>query len=274
MSAIGQVNWSQVRAALRDVVPRVTDLLRSADDPVAAALGEWNVAEVATHLSQAWELIPSLARGESASPLPDMWALADMTKAAVRSGLERDLGVIAARIEASAAEFERVLASSDPDALGPWLVEGVKVPLRLFACHLLNECLVHGYDIARANRRPWGIDRADAALVFEGFIFPLVASLAPRTLVHQGNAARLGASYDLRLRGAGRAFLVFDDGMLTIEPPSSRTVDCHISADPAALLLVSWGRRSQWAVVATGRLLAWGRRPWLGPRLNSLIRTP
>lgn len=272
--AIGQVDWIQARAALNDVVPRFTDLLRSVDDPVIAALGEWNVAEVATHLSQAWELIPRLARAESASPLRDVWALGDMTKAAVRNEPERDVGVIADRIDASAAEFQRLLASSEPDALRPWLVGGVKAPLQLFVCHLLNECLVHGYDIARAVRRPWPLDKAHAALVFEGFLFPLLASLGPRTLVDQGNAAGFRATYDLRLRGAGSAFLVFHDGALTVEPPSSRKVDCHLSSDPAALLLVCWGRRSQWAAVATGQLLAWGRRPWLGARLNSLILTP
>jgi hypothetical protein len=41
-------------------------------------------------------------------------------------------------------------------------------------------------------------------------------------------------------------------------------VDCHTSADAAALLLVAWGRQSQSEAIARGKLLAWGRKPWLG----------
>ena len=51
-------------------------------------------------------------------------------------------------------------------------------------------------------------------------------------------------------------------------------MDCHVSADPVALLLVSYGRRSQWVPVLTGKLLAWGRKPWLGLRLVRYLVTP
>jgi hypothetical protein len=48
-----------------------------------------------------------------------------------------------------------------------------------------------------------------------------------------------------------------------MNPERPRRVDAHISADPATLLLVVYRRRSQWPQIAAGRLLAWGRRPWL-----------
>ncbi|MDQ4031651.1 MAG: hypothetical protein M3332_05035 [Actinomycetota bacterium] len=48
--------------ALRDEVRRVTTLLRSIRDPEAPAVGQWNLAEVAMHLSQAWVVVPGLAR--------------------------------------------------------------------------------------------------------------------------------------------------------------------------------------------------------------------
>jgi len=101
-----------------------------------------------------------------------------------------------------------------------------------------------------------------------------VASLLGRGLVDQEKAAGVHATYDIRLRGGGRAFFVFDDGFLTVEGPSSRRVDCHLSADPTALLLVAWDRQSQWPAIAKGKLMAWGRRPWLGIQLRSFMRNP
>ncbi|MDP9441435.1 MAG: hypothetical protein M3P34_04490 [Actinomycetota bacterium] len=45
------VDWGQAQDALRAEVSRVATLLRSARHPTAPAVGEWNLAEVAMHLS-------------------------------------------------------------------------------------------------------------------------------------------------------------------------------------------------------------------------------
>jgi len=103
-------------------------------------------------------------------------------------------------------------------------------------------------------------------------MIPVLRSLDPRALVDEAEAAGLRAIYDVRLRGGARLDFVFDDGALHIEPPAGRRVDCHLSVDPAAMLLVGWGRRSQWPAIAKGQFVAWGRKPWLGPRFASLIR--
>jgi hypothetical protein len=187
---------------------------------------------------------------------------------------ERDLRVLANRIEAAAAEFTGAIATAKGDKRCPWLVEGSTVSLVTLVCHVLNESLMHGYDLARAGRRPWVIERSHAALALMGFIFPVLDMLDSRSLVDQEEAAGLRVCYDVRLRGGGQVFFVFTDGELTVEGPSSRTVDCHLWADPVALLLVVWARQSQWGPIATGRLVAWGRRPWLGLKLRRLMKNP
>jgi hypothetical protein len=48
-----------------------------------------------------------------------------------------------------------------------------------------------------------------------------------------------------------------------VDPSEARPIDAHISADPAALLLVLYRRQSQWRHLVLGRLVAWGRKPWL-----------
>ena len=74
--------------------------------------------------------------------------------------------------------------------------------------------------------------------------------------------------------GGGRFHFVFDNGSVRVEEPSSRRVDCHVSADPVAFLMVVWARQSHWTAIATGKLIAWGRKPWLGPQFRALMRNP
>jgi hypothetical protein len=144
----------------------------------------------------------------------------------------------------------------------------------VFTCHLLNEAVMHGRDIAKADGRHWPIKAHHARLVFDGFIWPVFGGLGSRAMVDQKAAAGVRAVYDIRIRGGGQYRLTFDDGELVIEPPSAGRVDCHISADAVAFLLVAWGRQSQWEAIAKGKLLAWGRKPWLGLRFRSLLRNP
>jgi hypothetical protein len=38
--------------------------------------------------------------------------------------------------------------------------------------------------------------------------------------------------------------------------------------------MVVWARQSQWSAIGKGKLLAWGRKPWLGPQLRDFMRNP
>ena len=283
------VDWRQAAAALADEVARVTALLRSVDTPDAPAVGQWSLAETAMHLSQAWilvpalagedlsavyELLPQLEGGAGGSIIPDLWDLGATTIAGVEADTERDPRVLAERIDLRCRDFLASLDAPLAETHHPWMVEGVDATMTTLIGHLLSETIVHGYDIARADGRPWPITRAHAALALEAFLLPVITGLDPRAVVDQEKARGLRATYELHFRGAGRHQFVFDDGSLTIEPSGARRVDCHISADPVALLLVGWGRRSQWPAIARGQIVAWGRKPWLGLRFRSLLRNP
>jgi len=266
------VDPTQARSALETVVPRLVALIRSIRNPSAPALGEWNTGDVALHLAHVWEALPALSRGELASPIGDVRELAGLTTSLVRDEPSRDLGQIAARIEAGAAAYLATPAGNDD--VRPWLVEGTALPASAFACHLLNESLVHGYDIARAERSPWRINPAHAAMAVFGFTLQALSVVDPRFPVDQEAAAGVRACYDIRVRRSGRFFLVFDDGALSIEAPSSRSVDWRISADPTALFLTLWSRRSPWPAMLTGGLRVWGRHPLVGLRLPKMLRNP
>lgn len=292
VSGLPVVDGAQAQAALREEVARVVALLRSVRNPTAHAVGKWSLAEVAMHLSQAFVVVPGLARRDLSnafeilpslaglhgqSLIGDVWELGGVTALGVDSDHERDPRVLADRIEARAAEFLEEAASLATDTSAEkraWLVEGVDVSPPTFTCHLLNETIMHGGDIAKADGQPWPISPRHAALVFDGFIWPVIQGLGPRAMVDQTAAAGVRATYDVRIRGGNRYRFVFDDGELTIGPPSGDRVDCHISADAAAFLLVAWNRMSQWEAIAKGRITAWGRKPWLGPKFRTLLRNP
>jgi len=192
----------------------------------------------------------------------------------VRSEPRPDPDDVADRIEAGAAAFMNRLQTGSSTATTPWLVAGIEASTPIFACHLLSESLIHGYDIARAERAPWPIAPAHAALAITGFMFPVAGKLDPRALVNQEPARGLRACYEIRIRGFERVFLNLDDGAMTIASVASTAVDCHLSAHPTALFLVMWGRVNQWSVLLRGQMFTWGRKPWLAPRLRSMLRNP
>lgn len=285
----GSIGWVEAHDALSDQVARVTSLLRSVRNPEARTIGEWNVAELAAHLHQAWIMVTALARDDlsevhqvwphlagrpGGSLTDDLWDFSGVTVAGVSSETERDLRVLADRIEAHAQLFLDSAGADLASRRHAWVVEGVTVDTTMLLCHLLNEMVVHGYDIARADGRSWPIPRAHAALVLEGFLVPIASALGPRTMVDQGAARDFRATYELHVRGGSRYLFTFDDGALTIESPGTRRVDCHISADPVAMVLVAWRRRSQWPAIARGELIAWGRKPWLATRFQKMMRNP
>ena len=269
------VEWTRAHDAVAAEVERVTALLRTDPDPAAPALGVWNLGEVAAHLAWAWQVLPPLATGADGAPslVDDVWDLGRLTVAAVEAEPERDPRLLADIIERRAGALLADLRDEPARRSRRWILDGSTVDAVTLVCHLLNETVVHAYDIARAARLPWPISRPHAALVLDGFLFPMLTVVGP-ALVDQQAARGLRATYAIHVRGGGRHVLAYDDGALVADGPGPHRIDCHLSADPAAMLLVVWQRRSQWEAIARGQLLAWGRRPWLGPRLRAIMRNP
>jgi SCP-2 sterol transfer family len=287
--SVSKAQWQQSQAALRDEVRRVTTLMRSIADPSISAVGRWNIAEVAMHLSLNLMLVLGQTRQDVSrykavvpanfgvtgdSLIPDMEDNAELNALGLKSDTERDLAVLADRIEQQAEEYFGECAKRSPDEPRQWTVAGTTLPLWALTCNLMSEMMTHGYDMARAVRREWRIEPTHAAMVIQQLFVPVVQTCHPRTFVNAEKAADLRATYQVHLRRDGRLNFIFDDGSLSVEEPSSRRVDCHISADPAAFFMMFWQRQSQWNAMAKGQVLAWGRAPWLGLRFKSLIRNP
>jgi hypothetical protein len=264
---------AQARAALRDAVPSLVALVRSAPDANAASVGTWTVGDVAAHLSHVFRVDTDAIAGR---PVPE----AIVTKAGIAQATarllaedgERDPVVLADRIGILANEFDDV-ASRSQSATVEWL-QGTRLPPSAVACHLLEECLVHGHDIAQATGRPWPIRRHHALLAVEGGVLPLIAALPPTAFLNQEKAGSFRARIELCLRGGRRTLMVFDGGSLTLDAADARDVDAHISADPPTLMLVLIGRQGIWKPLLEGKLAPWGRRPWKLTRMLTMMSPP
>ena len=271
-SALPEVDETAAQAAVADAGARVSALLRSVTHPDAPALGEWNVTDVAVHLSHAVDIVGAMANGTD-SMAPEIWDVAKLTTMLVAGESERDLAVLATRIDASVARLLAALRSGAEGERRKWLVEGVEMPMSTVACHALNELVVHGRDIAKADGVPWPVERAHASLILRGFLFPVLAALKG-SMVDQDAAAGVKASYDVRLRGGGGAVIRFDDGDLSVSGSPDGPVDCHLSVDPVTFMLVAWGRVGQWPCHRTGPAVRLGSEAVAGLKLRTMLRNP
>ena len=274
MTATTTVDWAAARRAVAQAGPRLTAMLWSATKTDAPALGEWDLTQVATHLSHSVDAVSAMSTG-GGNLIADISGLPVLSQVMIDGEGRRPLPELADRIDASVARFLAAMeaAAAAGNSSHSWLIQGTEMPLSALTCQVLNELTLHGLDIARAEGVPWPIDRAHASLILQGFVFPALHTLG-RAMVVQEKAADKRARFDVHLRGDGRACLVFDRGDFSVEATPQGKVDCKLSVDPEAFLLVAWGRINQWQAIPKGQLLASGRKPWLGLQMRSWLRNP
>jgi uncharacterized protein (TIGR03083 family) len=273
-----QVDHGNARAALAATSLRTTELLRSAGDGRTRAAGlQWTVGEVGAHMVVTLRAFTLAAAGRTdivepyiadTDHFPDR--ISGVTAGTLAIEPERDPAELAGLVAEATERFLSATAdrSASEPVPTPWYGRGVTFSLATVTGVLLGEQLVHGHDIARTIGRPWRIADDDARLV-------VCASTAMMPLaVDRRAAAKVEATYDIRVRG-GPSFLVrVGRGTVVVEPARADRIDCHISADAVAFTLVAYGRVSQWGPIAKGKLMAWGRRPWLAFRFKSLFFNP
>ncbi|MGQ0465136.1 MAG: hypothetical protein ACT4QG_07410 [Sporichthyaceae bacterium] len=267
--------------AMLRVAGEAAHLLRSARRSTHTARGEWNVAEMGVHMLHVLDFELGTVRRD---PVPPVYGFDDLSRFTVEYVVNspvRDLPALADRIEAAAAELAAITAGLGPDHEFDWFA-GSRLPLRAIHAHIVSELLVHGLDVARAEKLPWTIRPQDALIAVDDFVVPLNDAFARAgsfgggtAFVNQKISPDFSAVYRIQLTGGPpRDFSFAARTLAILEPSPSRRVDCHVHADPAALLLVVWRRRSHWPAVATFKLRARGRKPWLAAKLPTLFHVP
>jgi uncharacterized protein (TIGR03083 family) len=261
---------------LRRAVTRTAALLRAVPDPGTMVPGlDWTVADTGAHMVaemrdyagfvggtlQAREILDDLPALPPQATPGEVNAAANVR--ALARFTERDPAVLADQLLAAAEQYLEA-AQGRPAEEEVLTSNGLTMTAPVMTATLLGEQLLHGHDIARAQRAPWPIDRGDALLVVEG-VLAMAADYVDRR-----RTAGMRVSYELRFRGGPRYRFAVNDGTAVVTA-AGEPVDCVISADPAAFLLVGYGRVGQWGQVLRGRIVAGGRRPWWGPRFGTLL---
>ncbi|WP_435843225.1 maleylpyruvate isomerase family mycothiol-dependent enzyme [Streptomyces gardneri] len=227
----------------------------------------WTVGEAAAHLAQANALMADLATGRE-RPYGDgtPGSLAEANERALAAFAERDPATLADMITAQAEAFLAAVERRDP-------AEVLTTPLgtmspAVLGSYLLTHMLGHGYDLALALGRPHMLDARRVALTL-----PFMITAMPR-VADPAAVAGLTARFAVRLRGGPGFGVTVTDGEVQVahEPPARP--DCTILTEPVAFLLLALGRLDPWPVIARGKALGWGRKPWLAPRFPTLFRAP
>lgn len=181
---------------------------------------------------------------------------------------DREPPVLASLLEVALEQVADALEPLPPDQRLRWHAD-IELSVSALLAIELGECLVHGWDIATALGKKWPIGRDDAILTLQG-----LTELLPWYVDAEAAAGFRGA-YDVRLRGDGSLHFQFDDGTLQVRPYTSEIpVACHLSVDPASFLLIGYGRISPLMPSLTGKVLAWGSKPWLAAKFTGMLRDP
>ena len=259
------IDWDLLKERVRESGHGLVELMRQSTDPGLTAVGYWTVGDLSGHLTQVFGNFSLMARG-GASPFGDESKLAEHHDDYLREHPERDPHVLADGVETSLNEILEAAETSSPGDLVTWH-GGIRIPLAVLLALILDEAIVHGWDLAQAEQKEWNIAPVDAALAIKGLV-----SVAPDFLTPEGENAR--ASYRVRLRGDGSITFRFEGGRLTVSSYDEGPVDCKISAAPVDFVLVGAGRIGMWGPIAKGKVVAYGKKPWMGLKFTNYFRNP
>jgi uncharacterized protein (TIGR03083 family) len=252
----GMTILEQARSALRDMLPRTTDLIGTLTDTGAPIPGsKWTVREAGVHLVNVGVRYAGMIEGEPLwyeSLAPD--ECARMNDQLIADIPESDPVKLAALIQEGTERLLEASARCDDEQTVLWHCQ-THIPVPHLVAIGMAEHVVHGYDIAVAVQRPWPITAEQAGLALFGYGVAYGLCLNPVT------TAGHTAGYGIEFRTGERFTIRFVDGEYQVEPPDAGPVDCTITADPAAFLLVGAGRVSQWQAIALGAMEVGGDRP-------------
>ncbi|MDG4793953.1 maleylpyruvate isomerase family mycothiol-dependent enzyme [Micromonospora sp. WMMD1082] len=281
MTTVSEQQWRLASTALAEQTRRFAELVRSTD-PATMCTAHWSVADTLAHVaSLAWYYVGLVDREHPPLPVPGfddylrevtVDTVADMNDVLLTHLAERRPEPLLDRL---CADVDRVLAACAgraPDETVRW-VGDARVPLAGLYAHLVNELLIHGYDVARATGRPWSLPGREAALYLELFMVGVVRHGYGRLV--DGGAPPSERRIVVEFRSAYTEPVRFQllRGRVSFPDPSVRP-DVRIDYDPGTLNLVMFGRVSKVRAVLTGGMRVGGRRPWLLPAFLRKFRNP
>ncbi|MFD8500104.1 maleylpyruvate isomerase N-terminal domain-containing protein [Amycolatopsis sp. NPDC059657] len=272
-SPITDIHWQAVRASLKHTGDRFAELV-SASDPDAKATKDWTVADTAAHVAVIARLYAGqVGSGQAPSPLraaaltTTVDTVSDLNATALAHFTERDTGRIIERLQSDIDVILQVSEGLDPGEPLPWLGDS-RVPRAGVLAHLVNELLIHGWDIGR-----WPIPPCDAALFFDLFLVGMLRRDSGHLLDNDEPPREQRIAVGFRSDYTKPVTLVLHRGEVTVEEPRDDN-DVRLRFDPATLNLMNFHRVGKARAVLSGKIVVSGPRPWLLPRFLKTVRLP
>jgi uncharacterized protein (TIGR03083 family) len=280
-SVIETTDQATAVRTLRDVGRRTVELVATIDNADRAVPGlEWTVGDTATHVLIELRAFTEALDGHVVGItqfVPELEGytarMAAMTSGTLKAEPRRAPRELSELMRVQLDAFVKAIDEQPADRTldTPWYGAGESIPLRAAISLQIGELMIHGLDIARGLGRPWPISREEALQV----LFPSTFEMMPR-VVHKALTRDANGVYRVRFRGGPAIGVRFTNGVLDVAPWDQWNArpDVTLSADPVAFLLLGYGRKTQWPLIAQGRLFAYGRKPWLALQLRALFANP
>ncbi|MDQ6784024.1 MAG: maleylpyruvate isomerase N-terminal domain-containing protein [Actinomycetota bacterium] len=279
MTASARIDIRDARRSLVATAQRNGELIGSLDMKLRVRGSEWTVGETSAHLIIALRGFTGSVTGDDRewqevhAQIPTARTperIAAMNRLTIAAEPQRSPSMTAGAITDGVDAFLAATAALAPHHVvaTPWYGDGDTLTVAKATCLLLGEQVLHGYDIARTAGQKWPITRQDAVLVFEAVRDMLPKMADPNTL------GQVTATYEIRLGRTARFVVHVADGAAIVENVAGQRIDCHVLAEPVAMLLVGYGRINQWRAIGKFKMFTWGRRPWLAFRFTSFFSHP
>jgi len=277
-TAVSPQRWELARDALRTGSGQLRSLLVSGADPRLMATRHWSVADTAAHVLWIATMYAGMVDGDVAPDPDSMLALtnvdtiADINAHMLRHFAERRPLVLADRLEDAVGLILAGSAQLDPATPIPWL-GGSRVPVAGLLAHLVNELLVHGWDIARAQRVDWPMPDEHCALYWDLFFFGMLR-LGYGTLLNSAQrmprrpiAVRFSSAY------TPDETVALSEGRARLVPPAAG-YDARVTFRPARFNLMLFGRVGTLSAALRRDVVVGGPRPWLLPSFLRVVHMP
>jgi len=281
-----QPDGAAVRQALEHASERAAGLVREGGPLDSQVPGlEWTKAQLVGHLVAICAAFATTLRGEN---FAERFGAEFVGSYGSGDTLPDAVAAVNAKV-VQYASFPSAVAAADALAMGttallaafsahndlsvtrpaPWYGPDEAMPVGSLLSLAVSELLVHGYDLARAagaDLRPSAATTAAANAVTAA----VMSEMLPRVL-DKRRASGFAGSFEIRVRGGQRFVLRIAGGRAWSEPAQRQPVDCVLSLAAYDALLMGFNRVPAWRVIASGKALAFGRRPWLGMRFDHLF---
>jgi hypothetical protein len=275
--------WLALRSSLEETAQKMAHMVEHADRPGARATKRWTVMETAVHTATVAAIDAATVDLSSASPAiaglidllgnANVEAVGPLNALTLRYFTDREPAAVADLLRSQVAQLLRVTADHDPSSTIDWIGGSRLTPPGVLS-HLLNELLIHGWDIAHALGVPWSMSASESAAFFDHFLVGLATTGHGHLLDTDRPPAPGPIAVRFRSRTSGAVTLVLRDGRLTVGEPTD-AVDVRISYDPVTFNLMLFGRVSKAKAILSGNvLIVGGRRPWLLPKFLQTVRVP